>query len=24
VRSLVQDVKNFETTGYKVEHVYDY
>jgi hypothetical protein len=24
VRSLVQDVKNFETTGYKFEHVYDY
>ena len=24
VRSLVQDVKNFEATGYKFEHVYDY
>ena len=24
VRSLVQALKNFETTGYKLEHVYDY
>jgi hypothetical protein len=24
VRSLVQDVKNFEATGYRFEHAYDY